>query len=104
MPGASGLENGSGGGTPLAFVQVFVTSAAGLRTTVPLLRSRTVPYPVFWVSYPKQGSGIATDVNRDIIARLVDAETDFRVVGNVAIDSTWSAPRLRPKAWVRSRP
>lgn len=98
-----GIETAADQGAPLAFVQVFVTGADGLRSAVPRLLARTIPDPVFWVTYPKQGAGVPSDLNRDVIARIVGEETEFRVVSNVAIDATWSALRLRRKTLVKAR-
>ncbi len=87
---------------PLNFVQVFVTSAAELRAAVPALFGKAAGDPVFWVTYPKQASGVASELNRDVIARMIADETTFRVVSNVSVDATWSALRLRRKTLVRS--
>jgi hypothetical protein len=50
---------------------------------------------LLWVAYPKGGSGVATDLNRDRVAELV-TRAGVTAVTQVAIDSTWSALRLRP--------
>jgi hypothetical protein len=49
---------------------------------------------LLWVAYPKGGSGVATDINRDKVAALVIDE-GVTVVSQVALDSTWSALRAR---------
>ncbi len=43
----------------------------------------------------KGGSGVATDVNRDVIRVWVEGNTELRTVAQVAIDPTWSALRLK---------
>jgi hypothetical protein len=50
---------------------------------------------ILWLAYPKGGSGLATDLNRDKVAALVTAE-GVTAVSQVSIDATWSALRLRP--------
>jgi hypothetical protein len=102
-PGYLWVEAAPPGDAPPAFVLAFVTSVDGLRKTVWPLLDQSAGDPLFWVAYPKQTSGVPTDLNRDVVARTVEAETAFRVVSNVAIDATWSALRLRPKALVRPR-
>jgi hypothetical protein len=49
-----------------------------------------------WVAYPKAGQ-LGTDLNRDILARLLTAR-GVQPVRQVAIDGTWSALRFRPAA------
>ena len=47
-----------------------------------------------WVAYPKAGQ-LGTDLNRDILAELVQSHA-VRPVRQVALDDVWSALRLRP--------
>jgi hypothetical protein len=47
-----------------------------------------------WIAYPKAGK-LGTDLNRDILARLLTGE-GVQPVRQVAIDETWSALRFRP--------
>jgi hypothetical protein len=49
-----------------------------------------------WIAYPKAGK-LGTDLNRDVLARLVRAR-GAQPVRQVAIDETWSALRFRPAA------
>jgi hypothetical protein len=52
-----------------------------------------------WVSYPKGGSGVVTDLNRDVRwGPLADA--GWRAVTQISIDHVWSALRFRPEAEV----
>lgn len=80
-----------------AFLLVFAGNAQEVRERV----NKAIPHleedAVFWLAYPKKSSGIKTDVNRDVIWRMVDAETDYTLVSNVSLDDTWSALRLRRK-------
>lgn len=80
-----------------AFLLVFAGNAREamerIKGAIPHLEEDAV----FWLAYPKKSSGIKTDINRDIIWRMVEAETDYTLVSNVSIDSTWSALRLRRK-------
>lgn len=47
-----------------------------------------------WIAYPKAGQ-LGTDLNRDILARLV-TERGAQPVRQVSIDAVWSALRFRP--------
>ena len=51
---------------------------------------------LLWIAYPKGGSGVNTDVNRDKLAAAVVEVTGWRAVRQVAIDEVWSALRFRP--------
>lgn len=53
-----------------------------------------------WIAYPKGGSGVKADVNRDRLAATVVQATGWRAVRQVAIDAVWSALRFRPEALV----
>jgi len=50
---------------------------------------------IFWVVYPKGGSGVKTDVNRDILWKLAEP-FGIRPVSQRAVDEIWSAMRFRP--------
>jgi hypothetical protein len=52
-----------------------------------------------WIAYPKAGK-LGTDLNRDILAHLLD-DNGVRPVRQVAIDDTWSALRFRAGKWER---
>lgn len=50
---------------------------------------------LFWMAYPKGTSGMETDINRDILWKLVDP-TRWRPVRMIALDEVWSCMRFRP--------
>ena len=52
------------------------------------------PGGLAWAAYPKGGSKVPTDLNRDILWKLVEP-TGWRPVRMVALDETWSAMRFR---------
>lgn len=47
-----------------------------------------------WAVYPKGGSKVPTDLNRDILWKLIEP-LGWRPVRMVALDETWSAMRFR---------
>jgi len=53
------------------------------------------PDGVLWFAYPKQTSGIKTDINRDKLWEFA-AEYGIRPVSAISIDDTWSGLRFRP--------
>jgi len=48
-----------------------------------------------WLAYPKQSSGIKTDINRDIL-RINAGPYGITTVAAISINDTWSALRFRP--------
>lgn len=57
---------------------------------------------LLWLAYPKGGSSIKTDVNRDKLWEMLKP-TGYRPVAQVSIDRDWSAIRFRPTERVKSR-
>ncbi len=76
-----------------AVVQVFVRDMAALRSQLEEIRS-TLGAAVLWVTYPKGGSEVKTDLDRDIIWAYVRT-IGFDAVSNISIDEVWSALRLK---------
>ena len=58
------------------------------------LKPKLKPKGLMWVSYPKGGSKVETDLNRDIIWQY-GKTIGLSAVAQVAIDETWSAMRLK---------
>ena len=50
---------------------------------------------ILWISYPKGGSGVETDLNRDKLWKAL-SNRGIRPVAQVSIDNVWSAMRFRP--------
>jgi hypothetical protein len=48
-----------------------------------------------WIAYPKGGSGVDTDLNRDVGWEPVK-DLGLRPVAQVSVDRIWSALRFRP--------
>ncbi len=71
----------------------FFTSGAKLRARLPALCRAIYPDAGLWVAWPKQSSGVATDINEnDVRALGLDAGiVDIKVC---AIDETWSGLRF----------
>jgi len=77
------------------FVQVFVKSISELEKQAPVAIKAVKYDGLLWICYPKQSSGIKTDINRDTGWSVVQ-KAGLRPVTQVAIDDTWSALRFRP--------
>lgn len=80
------------------FVLVFVNNASEASERVRQVIPHLSEDALFWVTYPKQSSKVKTDVNRDILWKLIEAESEYTLVSNVAINDTWSALRVRHKS------
>ncbi|PYI54608.1 hypothetical protein [Paenibacillus flagellatus] len=85
------------------FLLVFVSSAKETEEWLPRVIPAIKEDAVFWLAYPKSSSKRKTDINRDILWKIVEESTDYRLVSNVAIDETWSALRLRLKDKVKAK-
>lgn len=72
-----------------------MTSLAKARELAPEVLGAAAEGGLVWLAYPKGGSGIETDVNRDILWEALKP-TEWRPVRQVALDDVWSAMRFRP--------
>ncbi len=86
------VENPDG---PVEFVLLVVKNMKELEHHEQQALKLCHPTSLFWISYPKQSSGIESDLNRDIIWKHME-KTGWRPVAIASIDSIWSAMRLRP--------
>ena len=78
-------------------VHRFVRTAADIAALALSAAAAVRPGGLLWVSYPKRGKGVETDINRDLgWAPLRDA--GWGGVRQIAIDETSSAMRFRPTA------
>jgi len=70
-------------------VHYFAGSAADLKAHFADLKEALRPAASLWISWPKGGSGITTDLNENIIREigLAHGLVDVKVI---AVDETWS--------------
>lgn len=80
-------------------VHLFVRDKAELDRDVPTAIQAVKPGGLLWISYPKQSSKVATDLNRDVLWDVFPNK-DWRPVTQISIDEVWSALRFRPKSEV----
>jgi hypothetical protein len=83
----------------LDFVHLFVKDKAGLGMFVPQVLRYLRDDGIFWISYPKGSAKVKTDLNRDILWKLME-KRGFEGVAMISIDETWSAMRFRPEGLV----
>ncbi|HYX11752.1 MAG TPA: hypothetical protein VE817_07220 [Candidatus Acidoferrum sp.] len=83
-------------------VHLFVVTQADLVRRWPDIVDAARTASIVWISYPKRGPGVSTDLTRDSGWRpLRDAGWD--PVSQVAIDDRWSALRWRQDPDLRRR-
>jgi len=82
-------EDATNGKTPLDFAMVFTKSKTELSKEFRRLSKLLAPAGMLWVSWPKKSSGVATDLNENIVrdiglaAGLVDVKV-------CAVTEVWS--------------
>jgi hypothetical protein len=72
---------------------VFARDAAWLRAELERLSARLPADGVFWVSWPKKSSGVATDISEDTV-RAIALPMGLVDIKVCAIDATWSGLKL----------
>ena len=77
----------------LPFIHLFVVSRDALENRLPALLRALEPDGTLWVSWPKQASGVETDVTEDVI-RAVALPTGLVDVKVAAVDDVWSGLKL----------
>jgi hypothetical protein len=75
------------------FVHLFVRESARLAKLLTSLRERLPVDAVVWVSWPKQTSGVATDVDENTV-RCVALPLGYVDVKVCAVDAVWSGLKL----------
>lgn len=75
-------------------IHLFVKNSgeltAALKVIIPLLK----PDTIFWVSYPKKSSAIASDLKMGDWQEIYDL--GWQGVASMAVDDTWAGSRFRP--------
>ena len=82
-----GVKNARKG--PYGFVQFFARSVKELELFFPVLKKRMLPDGMLWISWPKKASGVATDLNENVI-RDIGLRHGLVDVKVAAVDDTWS--------------
>lgn len=72
------------------FVQFFTKSRLELEQKFPALKSCLAQNGMLWISWPKGSSGVATDLNENVVRKigLTNGLVDVKVF---AVDELWSA-------------
>lgn len=76
-------------------LMVFIKNKSDVEQVVlPVLKGSTIYSPV-WLLYPKGTSGVATDVSRDILWKMMEPH-GWGPARMIALDEIWSAMRFTP--------
>ena len=97
----AGVEFATDGASELDVIVVFVLELAALRAQFASLAEALQPAGGLWVAWPKRSSGVATELDENIVREfgLAAGLVDNKVC---AIDATWSGLRF---VWrLRDRP
>lgn len=90
-PDVAVVEDGE---TPADVVLGFVASRRELEEQLPSLVAAMKSGGALWLCWPKGGSRIRTDINRDSLAAYA-ASQGLDAVANVSVDADWSALRFK---------
>jgi hypothetical protein len=77
----------------LPFIHFFAVSRGVLESRFPALVRALDPAGMLWVSWPKQASGVPTDLTEDVV-RAIALPTGLVDVKVAAIDEVWSWLKL----------
>jgi hypothetical protein len=91
----TGIQLSSESAAGADFVLLYIKDSAELNQHFELAHQSVIFDGLFWIAYPKGSSKIKTDVNRDILWKILKSK-GIRPVAMISIDDTWSAMRFRP--------
>lgn len=73
-----------------SFIHLFVKNQAELKKELPKAVKALAPNGMLWISFPKGGSGIQTDLNRDKGWESLEM-VNMRWLSMISFDETWTA-------------
>ena len=83
------LKNCKDGKTLLDFAMIFTKSKAALEKEFGPLAKHLAPAGMLWISWPKKSSGVATDLNENIV-REIGLKAGLVDVKVCAVTDVWS--------------
>ena len=99
----AGCEITKDGQRALDFAMIFVKTQAALKKQFPHFSRQLAPAGMLWVSWPKKSSGVATDLDKNLV-RKIGLECGLVDVKVCAVSEIWSGLKFvirlkdRPKA------
>ena len=73
----------------LDFAMLFVTKQSDLKKQFPRVAKQLAPAGMLWVSWPKKSSGVASDLDENLV-RNIGLEAGLVDVKVCAVDEVWS--------------
>ena len=86
----------------LDFAMVFVKRAAELKKEFPRMARNLAPAGMLWISWPKKSSGLATDLDENVV-RAIGLEAGLVDVKVCAVDDVWSGLKFVVRVKDRER-
>lgn len=86
----------------LDFAMVFVKRAAELRKEFRRMAKNLAPAGMLWISWPKKSSGVATDLDENVV-RAIGLEAGLVDVKVCAVDDVWSGLKFVVRVKDRER-
>lgn len=83
------LDRCHDGKAPLDFAMIFTKSRAALEKEFARAANHLAPAGMLWISWPKKSSGVATDLNENII-RAIGLKVGLVDVKVCAVSEIWS--------------
>jgi hypothetical protein len=93
LPTGAVVQSSMAGKAAFDVVVVFVKKKADLVERIAAIRPRMAPACGLWIAWPKQASGVTTDITENTV-REVALPTGLVDNKVCAIDDTWSGLRL----------
>jgi hypothetical protein len=90
----TGVEHTARAPKEITSVLLFASNAAELETRLDRAVGKLSADPLIWVCYPKGGSGVETDLNRERLWELL-APRALRPVAQISVTGVWSGLRFR---------
>lgn len=75
-------------------IQLFAKNKAELSTALEIIAPLLGPDTVFWVTYPKRSSGVASDMKMEHWDELTAIH--LQGVASISVDENWAGSRFRP--------
>jgi hypothetical protein len=91
LPAGVVVASAARGTFPL--IQFFSVSRSVLESRFPALVRALEPAGALWISWPKQASGVPTDLTEDVV-RAIALPTGLVDVKVAAVDDVWSGLKL----------
>jgi hypothetical protein len=85
----AGCEIAGDGKKPLDFAMMFTASREQLSSEFGRLSKQLAPAGMLWISWPKKSSGVATDLNENVV-REIGLRTGLVDVKVCAVTEVWS--------------